>query len=58
MMTYAERLNPKAIFILSAKYGLLNPNDIIEPYEQTLKMMKAGEGRALAKSVVMGRTIR
>ena len=34
MMAYAERLNPKGIFILSAKYGLLNPNDIIEPYER------------------------
>jgi Family of unknown function (DUF6884) len=26
MMAYAEGLNPKGIFILSAKYGLLNPN--------------------------------
>ena len=52
MMAYAERLNPKCIFILSAKYGLLNPNDIIEPYEQTLKAMKAGKRRAWAKSVI------
>ena len=52
MMAYAESLNPKGIFILSAKYGLLNPNDIIEPYEQTLKAMKAAERRTWAKSVI------
>jgi cytoplasmic iron level regulating protein YaaA (DUF328/UPF0246 family) len=51
-MAYAERLNPKGIFILSAKYGLLNPNDIIEPYEHTLKAMKAGERRAWTKGVI------
>ena len=52
MMAYAERLNPKDIFILSAKYGLLNLNDIIEPYEQTLKAMKADERQTWAKSVI------
>jgi hypothetical protein len=31
---------------------LLNPNDIIEPYEQALKAMKAGERRAWAESVI------
>jgi hypothetical protein len=36
MMAYAESLRPKRIFILSAKYGLLRPDDLIEPYEQTL----------------------
>ena len=51
-MAYAKMLNPKAIFILSAKYGLLKPNDTIEPYEQTLKAMKAGERRAWAKRVI------
>lgn len=33
---YAESLKPDAIYILSAKYGLLNPETIIEPYEKTL----------------------
>ena len=51
-MAYAKSLNPKAIFILSAKYGLLKPNDVIEPYEQTLKAMKAGERRAWAQRVI------
>jgi len=36
-MAYAQRLRAKRIFILSAKYGLLDPDDIIDPYEQTLK---------------------
>lgn len=38
---YAKSLNPRKIYILSAKYGLLEPDDIIEPYEQTLKNMSA-----------------
>lgn len=33
---YALSLQPDAIYILSAKYGLLEPDDEIEPYEQTL----------------------
>ncbi len=33
---YAESLHPDKIYILSAKYGLLRPDQIIEPYEQTL----------------------
>ena len=33
---YAIKLNPDKIFILSAKYGLLELNDIIEPYNITL----------------------
>jgi len=33
-------LYPKRLFILSAKYGLLSPDDLIEPYELTLKKMK------------------
>lgn len=33
---YASLLNPDKIFILSAKYGLLNPNTEIDPYEVTL----------------------
>jgi hypothetical protein len=53
MMAYAQSLKPKRIFILSAKYGLLSPDDIIEPYELTLKKMKKGERRAWAERVLM-----
>ena len=52
MMAYAESLGPKRIFILSAKYGLLAPDDIIEPYELTLKKMKSAERRSWAQSVL------
>ena len=53
MMAYAESLRPKRIFILSAKYGLLSPDDLIEPYEQTLKKMKTAERRAWAGKVLV-----
>ena len=33
---YAKSLNPSRIYILSAKYGLLNPETVITPYNQTL----------------------
>ena len=33
---YAESLHPDHIYILSAKYGLLRPDDIIVPYNKTL----------------------
>lgn len=33
---FAESLHPDHIYILSAKYGLLRPDDIIEPYNKTL----------------------
>jgi cytoplasmic iron level regulating protein YaaA (DUF328/UPF0246 family) len=52
MMAYAQCLKPKRIFILSAKYGLLSPDDMIEPYEQTLKTMKTAERRTWARGVL------
>ena len=39
---YAEKYARKW-FILSAKYGLLSPQQIIEPYEQTLNNMKKAD---------------
>jgi hypothetical protein len=33
MMAYAKTLSPKRIFILSAKYRLLTPDDLIDPYQ-------------------------
>ena len=52
MMAYANSLTPKRMFILSAKYGLLRPDDVIEPYEQTLKTMKSPARRAWAQRVI------
>ena len=42
---YAESLHPDEIYILSAKYGLLKPDDIISPYEQTLNAAKDAQIR-------------
>ena len=33
---YAKKLGAEKIFILSAKYGLLDENKVIEPYNETL----------------------
>src|SRR5262249_14293900 len=46
MMAYAQRLKPKRIFILSAKYGLLSPDEI-EPYVRTAIFMPMGARRTI-----------
>lgn len=38
-LLYAKKLNPDKIFILSAKYKVLELNDEIEPYNLTLNNM-------------------
>jgi hypothetical protein len=38
-------------YILSAKYGLVQPDEVIEPYCQTLNDMPVAERRAWAKRV-------
>ena len=38
-LAYAKSLNPKKIYILSAKYCVLELTDIISPYELTLNNM-------------------
>jgi len=49
---YAQRLRPDRIFILSAKYGLLGPDAVVEPYEKTLNKMPATEVKAWAVGVI------
>jgi hypothetical protein len=39
-------------FILSAEYGLVEPNQIIEPYENTLSAQSSAERRAWSQKVV------
>ena len=51
-LKYAEKLKPDAIYILSAKYGLLSLNQEIEPYEQTLNDMRSGEIKQWASQVL------
>lgn len=38
-MAYASALLPDAIYILSAKHGLVNPDEIITPYDLTISRM-------------------
>ena len=42
-LKYAEKINPDRIFILSALYGVLELEDIIEPYDVTLNNMSEKE---------------
>ena len=50
-LAYARSLNPEAIFILSAKYGLLDLEQEIEPYDLTLNTMAESEKKAWADRV-------
>ena len=47
---YAEK-TADAWYILSAKYGLVSPSEIIAPYEKTLKGMQVAERKAWAAQV-------
>lgn len=51
-LKYANKLKPDGIYILSAKYGLLNLEQEIEPYEQTLNNMHVGEVKQWANQVL------
>jgi hypothetical protein len=51
-LQYALKLAPDHIFILSAKYGLAELDDEIEPYDQTLNAMSAQENRQWARQVL------
>ena len=45
------RLTGDRWYILSAKYGLLSPSEVIEPYDETLKGMPNAEKLTWAKRV-------
>ena len=49
---YAQSLKPKRIFILSAKHGLLDPDDVIDPYQETLNKKSAAGIRVWAEQVL------
>lgn len=51
-MAYAKTLLPDNIFILSAKYGLLELDRVVEPYDETLNNKSANERKAWAKKVL------
>ncbi len=50
-IAYAHTLKPKNIFILSAKYGLIDLEKIIYPYNQTLNTMRVEEIKKWAEKV-------
>ena len=49
---YAESLKPHAIYILSAKYGLVDPETEIESYNETLNTKKSYELKDWALDVI------
>ena len=51
-LKYAKSLNHDRIFILSAKYGLLNLKDEIEPYNLFLNKLKSYEVEQWARGVL------
>jgi cytoplasmic iron level regulating protein YaaA (DUF328/UPF0246 family) len=51
-LAYAKSLNPDKIFILSAKYGLVNLGEEIEPYNTTLNIMHSKEIKEWASNVI------
>lgn len=51
-LRYAKSLHPDAIYILSAKYGLLELDQEIDPYEKTLNKMGEREKKAWAEEVL------
>jgi hypothetical protein len=51
-LKYAHKLDPDCVYILSAKYGLLNLEQEIEPYEQTLNNMRTTEVKQWASRVL------
>ena len=51
-LAYAKKLKPDKIFILSAKYGLLNLNDEIATYNETLNNKPVSDIKIWADKVV------
>jgi hypothetical protein len=51
-LKYAGSLNPDGVYVLSAKHGLFDLEQEIEPYEQTLNNMKSKEIRLWADKVL------
>lgn len=51
-LKYAKKLNPQAIHILSAKYGLLDLETEIEPYNITLKNMNYKQRKEWADKIL------
>jgi len=51
-LKYAKSLNPERIFVISAKHGLIDLEQEIEPYDETLNKMKIEDRRLWAEKVL------
>jgi hypothetical protein len=51
-LQYARKLKPDAIFILSARHGLVALDDEIEPYNVTLNEMRVDERKVWANKII------
>jgi hypothetical protein len=52
-LEYARSLKPDAIYILSAKYGLVSLEQEIDPYDLTLNTMGESQKKAWGQNVLM-----
>jgi hypothetical protein len=51
-LEYAKLLRPDEIYILSAKYGLLDLDQEIDPYEKALNTMTEADKKAWSKMLI------
>jgi Family of unknown function (DUF6884) len=51
-LAYAKQMQPAAIFILSAKHGLVQLDDLITPYDVTLNKMSRAQAKAWSDRVL------
>lgn len=51
-LQYAGKLKPDAIFILSAKHGLVALDDEIEPYDVSLNKMRVDKRKVWANEII------
>ncbi|MBL7147934.1 MAG: hypothetical protein ISS82_03860 [Nanoarchaeota archaeon] len=52
-LKYSKSFNPDKIFILSAKYGLVDLDKEIEPYDKTLNKMSSAEKKLWAENILV-----
>ena len=50
-LAYAKQMGPAAVYILSAKHGLVLPDDQIAPYNVTLNKMSRADAKAWSDRV-------
>ncbi|MEA3328081.1 MAG: hypothetical protein U9R53_12395 [Chloroflexota bacterium] len=51
-LEYAQLLDPDCIYVLSAKYGLVSSEEVIEPYNLTLNDMHTFEIKKWSERIV------